>query len=60
LANRYPLRAYDAVQLATAWLADRNLVRFGQSSLVFVCSDIRLAEIAESEGLKTENPSLHL
>jgi predicted nucleic acid-binding protein len=29
LANRHPLRAYDAVQLATAWLANRELIRQG-------------------------------
>ena len=59
LANLHPLRAYDAVQLATAWMANQNLMRSGQNPLTFVCADVLLLSIAQSEGLQTENPNLY-
>jgi predicted nucleic acid-binding protein len=59
LANHHPLRAYDAVQLATAWLANRRLVQAGQQPLTFVCADDRLIDCARAEGLLTENPNHH-
>jgi predicted nucleic acid-binding protein len=59
LANRHPLRAYDAVQLATAWLANRELIQAGQSPLTFICADDHLIVIAQVEGLLTENPNHH-
>jgi predicted nucleic acid-binding protein len=46
LANRHPLRAYDAVQLATAWLANRELIQAGQSPLTFICADDHLIATA--------------
>jgi hypothetical protein len=60
LANQHPLRAYDAVLLATAWLANQNLVRAGQPPLTFACADTRLVAIAQAEDLQTENPSEYL
>jgi len=60
MANRHPLRAYDAVQLATAWLLNHDLVNSGASPLTFVCADVRLLTIAQAEGLLTENPNDHL
>jgi predicted nucleic acid-binding protein len=59
LANRRPLRAYDAVQLATAWLAQQERFRAGLPPLTFVCADDRLISTAEAEGLLTENPNHH-
>jgi predicted nucleic acid-binding protein len=59
LANRHPLRAYDAVQLATAWLANQRLLDAGKSPLTFVCADDRLISIAQTEGLLVENPNHH-
>jgi predicted nucleic acid-binding protein len=59
LANRHPLRAYDAVQLATAWLANRELIQAGQSPLTFICADDHLIAIAQAEGLLTDNPHHH-
>jgi predicted nucleic acid-binding protein len=59
LANRHPLRAYDAVQLATAWLANRELIQAGQSPLTFICADDPLIAIAQVEGLLTDNPNHH-
>ena len=57
LATRHPLRAYDAVQLATAWLANEALVRTGEAPLTFVCADERLLAIAQAEALSTVNPN---
>jgi len=48
LVWRHPLRAYDAVQLASAvWLA-----RESRMALTFVCADQRLATAAAAEGLR--------
>ena len=59
MANRNPLRAYDAMQLATAWLLDQDLLNDGQASLTFICADDRLLAIAQAEGLRTDNPNHH-
>ena len=56
--NRHPLRAYDAMQLATAWLLNRELLLAGKSPLTFICADRRLITIAQAVGLLTENPWL--
>ncbi len=57
LTDRHPLRAYDAVQLATALqladaLAEEDL------ALTFVSADERLCEAAEQETLTVVNPNL--
>ncbi|MCP4111447.1 MAG: type II toxin-antitoxin system VapC family toxin [Desulfobacteraceae bacterium] len=57
MAGRHPLRAYDAVHLATAWLINRELIRNGRYPLTFVCSDNRLLAVCRNEGLLTENPN---
>ena len=57
LAMRHPLRAYDAVQLATAWLSNEALVRADDAPLIFVCADERLLAIAKAVGLDTANPN---
>ena len=57
LATQHPLRAYDAVQLATAWLLNRDLLDDSQAPLTFVCADDRLVAIAQAEGLLTETPN---
>ena len=59
LALRYPLRAYDAVQLATVEFSNEQLVQAGKSPLTFVCADDRLLTIAQAEGLLVENPNHH-
>ena len=58
-ANEHPLRAYDAVHLATAWLANKQLVQGSQSPLTFICADDRLLTTAEAVGLLTDNPNRH-
>lgn len=59
LANRRPLRAYDAVQLATAVATNRRLLRRGEKSLIFLSADRRLLAIADEEGLPVDNPTDH-
>jgi predicted nucleic acid-binding protein len=59
LANQHPLRAYDAVHLATAWLANEKLVQAGRPPLTFICADDRLLSVAQAEGLSTDNPNHH-
>ena len=57
MANRHPLRAYDAVQLATAWSLNQDLVSNGEAPLTFICADDRLLGVAQAEGLRTDNPN---
>jgi predicted nucleic acid-binding protein len=59
LATEHPLRAYDAVQLATAWLLNQDLVVSGEAPLMFVCADDHLLAVAQAEGLPTNNPNHH-
>lgn len=59
LANRHPLRAYDAVQLASAWLIHQDLCDSDAPPLTFVCADENLLTAAQAEGLLTENPNKH-
>ncbi|MBM3238987.1 type II toxin-antitoxin system VapC family toxin [Candidatus Poribacteria bacterium] len=56
LLKNYPLRGYDAVQLATALVANQILVSNGLPALTFACADNRLCDAAASEGLTVENP----
>jgi len=53
------LRAYDAVQLATAIVAKAQLAEHGYPSLTFVTADRDLLGAAGSEGLAVENPLDH-
>jgi len=59
LANQHPLRAYDAVQLATAWLLNQDLLRTDKPPLRFICADDCLIAVARAEGLRTDNPNHH-
>jgi predicted nucleic acid-binding protein len=59
MANQHPLRAYDAVQLATAWLLNQDLLNTGKLPLTFICADERLITVAHAEGLRTDNPNHH-
>jgi len=57
LLKNYPLRGYDAMQLATALVANQILVSHGLPALTFVCADNRLCNAANGEGLIVENPN---
>ena len=57
LIQRHPLRAYDAVQLATALILNSALIADKLPSLTFVSADNVLCEAARAEGLPAENPN---
>jgi uncharacterized protein len=59
LIYKYPLRAYDAVQLASALEANARLNTSGLSPVTFVSADTRLLGAASKEGLTIDNPDLH-
>ena len=59
LTQHHPLRAYDAVQLATALLLNRSLLIDKLPPLTFVAADDALCQAARLEGLPTENPNEH-
>ncbi len=56
LCRIHRLRAYDAVQLASALLIRSKLAVIGVPTLTFVSADVELLSIASDEGLGVENP----
>jgi len=60
LLERHSLRAYDAIQLASALLANATLQAAGFTPLIFLAADARLLSAAQAEGLLTDNPNAHL
>lgn len=59
LAEHYPLRGYDAVQLAGALTLRSLRTSRTASPFIFVSADIRLNTAARSEGFTVENPNDH-
>jgi hypothetical protein len=59
LVERYPLRAYDAVQLALALALHAGYIGLGGVSFTFVSADDALNRAASAEGLTVENPNSH-
>ena len=59
LLEHYPLRAYDAVHLAAALVANRHLLADGLTPLIFLSADDRLNDAASAEGLAVDNPNQH-
>lgn len=59
LLEQHPLRASDAVQLASALTANRLLVDAGLPPLLFLCGDNHLLDIAITEALTGDNPNDH-
>jgi predicted nucleic acid-binding protein len=60
-ARNHSLRAYDAVQLASA-IAVRTSLLVGQGNVIdftLVSADIALNDAAHLEGLQVEDPNLH-
>lgn len=55
----YPLRAYDAVQLASMLDVVARIAAVGLDSPVFVSADRRLLVAAEAEGLIIDDPNQH-
>ena len=59
LIGKHPLRAYDAVQLASALRVHISFSRARSVALTFLTADDRLLAIAQVEGLLTDNPNRH-
>jgi predicted nucleic acid-binding protein len=59
LLERHPLRAYDAVQLASALVAGSTLDETSLPLPIFLCADDRLLAAARAEGLPADNPNIH-
>lgn len=59
LATKHALRGYDAVQLAAAIVARRDLTAGGFDALTFISADGDLNSAAIAEGLDVENPEDH-
>lgn len=59
LADKYALRGYDAVQLASALEANNLRQISGLSAITFISADNALNAAAMTEGLAVENPNNH-
>jgi predicted nucleic acid-binding protein len=59
LLENYPLRAGDAVQLASALLANAQLQSAKLPTLIFLASDVRLLSASKDEGLQADDPQNH-
>lgn len=59
LVVHHPLRSYDAVQLASAIIANRSLLTARLPSLIFLSADRRLLDVAQLEGLLVDDPNFH-
>ena len=57
LADTYALRGYDAIQLASALLANQERLLLGFPPLILVSADNELNQAAQAEGLTVENPN---
>jgi len=58
LCRPHRLRAYDAIQLASALVARNKLAPVGLAP-TFVSADTELLTIAKAEGLSVENPNIY-
>jgi predicted nucleic acid-binding protein len=59
LLERHPLRAYDAIHLATALGAQQFLADQNYPALTFLSADDRLNQAAVAVGLAVDNPNTH-
>lgn len=59
LLERHPLRAYDALHLASALAVNDQFLRSGLAPLTFLAADDRLLNAATAEGLLIDNPNNH-
>jgi uncharacterized protein len=58
LIQRHPLRAYDAVQLASATIVNQSLIAHGLPPLIFMTADDHLIAATRGEAVTAENPNL--
>jgi uncharacterized protein len=59
LCQTHRLRAYDAIQLASALAYRQQAFSQHISAPIFVSADVQLLSFAAAEGLITENPNTH-
>jgi predicted nucleic acid-binding protein len=59
LVQRYPLRGYDAVQLASALQVKVECAALGIPAPIFVSADAALNTAAAAEGLAVDDPNAH-
>ncbi len=59
LVSRHPLRAYDAVQLASALCIFPQLSGTNTITFTFLTADERLLAVAQAEKLITDNPNYY-
>lgn len=59
LADRYELRAYDALHLAAAIDLNRSRTALAQPALILVSADLELNAAAVANGLVVEDPNAH-
>ena len=57
LVSQHPIRAYDAVQLASAISLRTTLIQAQLPDLVFLTADDRLIAIVQTIGLPSDNPN---
>ena len=57
LLFRQPLRAFDAIQLASCMRLRDVAAQLALDAVVFVSSDDRLLDAARNEGLRVQNPN---
>lgn len=59
MADTHGLRAYDAVQLASALVLHRHRVTLGLAPVVLVSADLELNAAAIAEGMTVDDPNQH-
>lgn len=59
LVQKYPLRAYDSIQLASALKLFPVFEKVVPNAFNFISADDRLLKVAKAEGLRIDNPNLH-
>lgn len=59
LAEKYALRGYDAIQLATASIVEEEMTADGFGPLTMISADGELNQAAQAEGLLTDDPNQH-
>ena len=59
LVQKYPLRAYDSVQLAAALTVNPAFANLSTGSFTFIAADNRLLNAAQEEGLLIDDPNRH-
>ncbi|OQY30212.1 MAG: VapC toxin family PIN domain ribonuclease [Candidatus Cloacimonetes bacterium 4572_55] len=59
LVQKYPLRAYDSVQLSAALKVNPAFAKLPIGSFTFIAADNRLLNAAQAEGLPVDDPNKH-